>query len=52
MYEMYDPTLHKVQVLRLEKRLDDELLYLRDALPKYSTFDVNMDPEILTEGMF
>ncbi|XP_050307745.1 39S ribosomal protein L19, mitochondrial [Anthonomus grandis grandis] len=50
MYEMYDPTLHKVEVLKLEKRLDDELLYLRDALPEYCTFDVNMDPEILPEG--
>ncbi|CAG9762916.1 unnamed protein product [Ceutorhynchus assimilis] len=50
MYEMYDPALHKVEVLKLEKRLDDHLLYLRDALPEFSTIDVNMDPEILTEG--
>ncbi|KAF7280258.1 mitochondrial ribosomal protein L19 [Rhynchophorus ferrugineus] len=50
MYNMYDPTIHKVEVLRLEKRLDDELLYLRDALPEYSTFDSNMDAEILPEG--
>ncbi|XP_030749827.1 39S ribosomal protein L19, mitochondrial [Sitophilus oryzae] len=50
LYEMYDPTIHKVEVLKLEKRLDDELLYLRDALPEYSTFDVNMDAEILPEG--
>lgn len=50
MYNMYDPTIHKVEVLRLEKRLDDELLYLRDALPEYSTFDLNMDAEILPEG--
>lgn len=49
-YEMYDPTIHKIDVLRLEKRLDDELLYLRDALPEYSTFDPNMQPEILSEG--
>lgn len=49
-YEMYDPTLHKIEVLKLEKRLDDELLYLRDSLPEYSTFDVNMDAEILAEG--
>lgn len=47
---MYDPTIHKVEVLRLEKRLDDKLLYLRDALPEYSTFDLNMDVEILPEG--
>lgn len=50
MYEMYDPTIHKVEVLRLEKRLDDELFYLRDALPEYSTFDPNMDMELLPEG--
>ncbi|XP_044732879.1 39S ribosomal protein L19, mitochondrial [Chrysoperla carnea] len=50
MYEMYDPTLQKIEVLRLEKRLDDKLLYLRDALPEYSTFDVNMEPEYLPEG--
>lgn len=50
MYEMYDPTIQKIEVLRLEKRLDDHLLYLRDALPEYSTFDVNMEPEIMEEG--
>lgn len=49
-YEMYDPTLQKIEVLRLEKRLDDKLFYLRDALPEYSTFDLNMEPEILPEG--
>lgn len=31
-------------MVKLEKRLDDNLLYLRDALPEYSTFDVNMKP--------
>lgn len=50
MYEMYDPTIQKVEVLRLEKRLDSKLYYLRDAYPEFSTFDVNMDPEILPEG--
>ncbi|XP_063379680.1 large ribosomal subunit protein bL19m [Cydia fagiglandana] len=49
-YELYDPTIQKIQVLRLEKRLDDKLLYLRDALPEYSTFPTDMDPEILPEG--
>lgn len=49
-YEMYDPTIHKIEVLRLEKRLDDKLFYLRDALPEYSTFNINMEPEILPEG--
>ncbi|RZC37133.1 39S ribosomal protein L19, mitochondrial, partial [Asbolus verrucosus] len=50
VYEMYDPTIKSIEVLRLEKRLDNELLYLRDALPEYSTFDPNMEMEILPEG--
>ncbi|KAG6462950.1 hypothetical protein O3G_MSEX013564 [Manduca sexta] len=49
-YDLYDPTIDKIQVLRLEKRLDDKLFYLRDALPEYSTFPLDMDPEILPEG--
>ncbi|KAG8519843.1 39S ribosomal protein L19, mitochondrial, partial [Galemys pyrenaicus] len=32
----------EIQVVKLEKWLDDSLLYLRDALPEYRTFDVNM----------
>lgn len=48
---MYDPTILNVQILRLEKRLDDKLFYLRDALPEYSTFPFNMDPEAVPEGM-
>ncbi|GJQ78800.1 mRpL19 [Trypoxylus dichotomus] len=50
LYEMYDPTLIKIEVLRLEKRLDDELLYLRDALPEYSTFNPSMEADPLPEG--
>lgn len=50
-YEVYDPTLQKIEVLRLEKRLDEKLFYLRDALPEYSTIDLNMDPEVLPEGL-
>lgn len=50
LYEMYSPLLQSVEVLRLEKRLDEELLYLRDALPIYSTFPLDMEPEILQEG--
>ncbi|KAL4717038.1 hypothetical protein ACJJTC_016925 [Scirpophaga incertulas] len=49
-YDLYDPTIQKIQVLRLEKRLDDKLLYLRDSLPEYSTFPFDMDQEILPEG--
>ncbi|XP_032656000.1 large ribosomal subunit protein bL19m [Chelonoidis abingdonii] len=43
-YELYNPRIREIKVLKLEKRLDDNLMYLRDALPEYSTFDVNMKP--------
>lgn len=49
-YEMYSPLIQKIEVLRLEKRLDSELLYLRDALPEYSTFPLDMEPEYLPQG--
>ncbi|CAO2605519.1 39S ribosomal protein L19, mitochondrial [Lemmus lemmus] len=38
-FELYNPRIHEIQVVKLEKRLDDSLLYLR-------TFDVNMKPEV------
>jgi len=44
MYELYNPTILKIETLKLEKRLDDDLSYLKDALPEYSTFDFNMEP--------
>lgn len=50
LYELYDPTIQKIEVLKIEKRLDSKLFYLRDALPKYSTFDVNMEVENLPEN--
>ncbi|KAJ0026615.1 hypothetical protein NQD34_017615 [Periophthalmus magnuspinnatus] len=43
-YELYNPRIQQVELLKLEKRLDDNLLYLRDALPEYSTVDPNMKP--------
>nr|SVE74485.1 EOG090X0F2L [Daphnia barbata] len=45
LYEMYCPLIQKIEVLRLERRLDESLLYLRDALPEYSTFPFDMEPE-------
>ncbi|XP_036920834.1 39S ribosomal protein L19, mitochondrial [Sturnira hondurensis] len=45
-FELYNPRIQEIQVVKLEKRLDGSLLYLRDALPEYSTFDVNMKPEV------
>ncbi|KAM3930299.1 large ribosomal subunit protein bL19m [Leptodactylus fuscus] len=45
-YELYNPLIQEIQVLKLEKRVDEKLLYLRDALPEYSTIDVNMKPAL------
>lgn len=50
VYDLYDPKLQKIEVLRLEKRLDDDLQYLRDAEPEYSTFPFDMEMEFLPEG--
>lgn len=44
MYEMYTPTITKIEVMKLEKRLDDDLSYLVDAYPEYSTFNIHMEP--------
>lgn len=41
---MYNPLLQKIEVLKLEKRLDDQLLYLRDAPYEYSTFSFDLAP--------
>ncbi|XP_047429716.1 39S ribosomal protein L19, mitochondrial [Mugil cephalus] len=47
-YEIYNPRIQKIEVLKLEKRLDDNLMYLRDALPVYSTVDPDMKPVVLS----
>jgi large subunit ribosomal protein L19 len=44
MYELYNPTILKIETIKLEKRLDNDLTYLIDALPEYSTFDFNLEP--------
>lgn len=49
-YHLYDPTIEKIEVIKLEKRMDDELFYLRDALPEYSTFPLDMEPVIHPEN--
>ncbi|XP_012691103.1 39S ribosomal protein L19, mitochondrial [Clupea harengus] len=43
-YEMYSPRIQTIEVLKLEKRLDDNLMYLRDALPEHCTFDFDLKP--------
>lgn len=49
-YDLYNPLILSIEVLRLEKRLDDDLTYLRDALPEYSTIPEDMKPEPLEDG--
>ncbi|MFH4974986.1 hypothetical protein AB6A40_001695 [Gnathostoma spinigerum] len=44
MYELYNPTILKIETIKLEKRLDDDLSYLIDALPEYSTFNFHLEP--------
>uniref|UniRef100_A0A183BY13 Large ribosomal subunit protein bL19m n=1 Tax=Globodera pallida TaxID=36090 RepID=A0A183BY13_GLOPA len=44
MYEMYNPTILRIETILLERRLDEDLSYLVDALPEYSTFNFNMEP--------
>ncbi|XP_077977295.1 large ribosomal subunit protein bL19m-like [Glandiceps talaboti] len=43
-YELYNPLILNIEILKLEKSVDEHLLYLRDALPQYSTFDSDMVP--------
>lgn len=49
-YDLYNPLILSIEVLRLEKRLDDDLLYLRDALLEYSYFPEDMKAEVLEES--
>lgn len=49
-YEMYNPLLQNIEVLKLEKRLDDELFYLRDCPAEYSTIPFDMEPIHLPKG--
>lgn len=50
-YDLYNPTIIKLEVLKLEKRLDDELFYLRDAPQEYSTVPFDMEPLVLPPGV-
>uniref|UniRef100_T1IY20 Large ribosomal subunit protein bL19m n=1 Tax=Strigamia maritima TaxID=126957 RepID=T1IY20_STRMM len=43
-YDLYNPTIQTIEVLKLEKRLDDDLTYLRDALPEYYTIPFDLEP--------
>lgn len=41
---MYNPTIQKIEVLKLEKRLDENLQYLQDCPPEYSTIPFDYEP--------
>lgn len=43
-YQLYSPKIANIEVLKLERRLDNDLNYLRDCDPKYSTFSFDMQP--------
>ena len=43
-YDLYNPTIQSIEVLKLEKRLDDNLTYLQDCPPQYSTIPFDMQP--------
>ncbi|GFO13830.1 hypothetical protein PoB_004033500 [Plakobranchus ocellatus] len=47
LYQLYNPTVQGIQVLKLEKRLDDQLYYLRNAPLEHSTFSFDMQPVTL-----
>ncbi|KAK6641327.1 hypothetical protein RUM44_013036 [Polyplax serrata] len=49
LYNVYSPLIQKIEVLKLEKRLDEELFYLRDAPNEYSTVPFDMQPEYRDE---
>ena len=49
-YDIYNPLILSIEVLKLEKRLDEELIYLRDAPPEYSTVPEDMKPIPLEDG--
>jgi len=49
-YELYNPLLQNIEILRLEKRLDEELFYLRDCPAEYSTIPFDMEPVMLPKG--
>lgn len=49
-YNLYDPAIRKIDCLKLEKRLDNELYYLRDAPLEYSTFPFDMESEMIPDG--
>lgn len=49
-YDIYNPTIQKIEVLKLEKRLDEDLSYLQDCPPEYSTIPFDLQQVKLPPG--
>lgn len=48
LFPLYSPLIQKIEVLRLEKWIDTDLRYLRDAYDQgICTIDMNMEPEAI-----
>lgn len=50
VYDLYNPTIQKIEVLKLEKRLDDNLTYLQDCPAEFSTVPFDFEPVKLPPG--
>jgi large subunit ribosomal protein L19 len=42
LYELYNPTIKNIEVIKLEKRLDSDLTYLQDCPLEYSTIPLDI----------
>lgn len=51
-YQLYSPLILDIQVLLLEKRLDEHLRYLRDCPLEYSTVPFDMEPRPKPSGNY
>lgn len=50
IYDMYNPTIQEIEVLKLEKRLDDDLTYLQDCPLEFSTVPFDFTPVKILPG--
>ena len=46
LYELYNPLIQDIKVMRLRRAADSNLLYLRDAPSEHSTFPIDMETEV------
>ncbi|XP_060085787.1 large ribosomal subunit protein bL19m-like [Ylistrum balloti] len=49
-YHLYNPTIQRIEVLKLEKRLDEHLRYLRNAPQEYSTVPFDLKVTLIPKG--